>query len=156
MISWKNKTLMMQLIEFDTVTQKATVFEPDMEIEKENIFITDDALNIQRPLIIDNYYLIHFDNYGQGYLGQAIYTAKNKRPYDLETYAVEFDKIILADDSNFAVKFNELKTLLESLKTTFDSHTHTGVTTGGGVSGATATPLTIDTDSIKSTKIKIG
>lgn len=39
-------------------------------------------------------------------------------------------------------RLNAVENALIELKATFNAHTHTGVTTGGGVSGTTATPLT--------------
>ncbi len=66
--------------------------------------------------------------------------------------------------SNYAVKFNELKTEFNSLKsdfnslvTKYNSHTHTGVTSGSGSSGTTATPATTNSsniDNAKNDKIK--
>lgn len=44
--------------------------------------------------------------------------------------------------------------ITSTLKTIFDAHVHTGVTTGGGSSGAPATPLTAPSG-IKSTKHKV-
>tara|TARA_R110001632_G_scaffold50157_3_gene125244 strand:+ start:369 stop:863 length:495 start_codon:yes stop_codon:yes gene_type:complete len=64
------------------------------------------------------------------------------------------DTLEMMGDSNFAVKFNELETAFNELKTKFNSHTHTGVTAGAGVTGTTPTPSTANISAAKNIKIK--
>lgn len=70
----------------------------------------------------------------------------------------------IGGDSNFAVKFNELKTEFNALKTDYNNHineynlhTHLGVTVGSGATGTTTPSTNINTsniDNAKNDKIK--
>jgi hypothetical protein len=70
----------------------------------------------------------------------------------------------IGGDTNYAVKFNELKTEFNNLKkshndllTEYKTHVHPGVTVGMGSTGATVstqTPNTSDIDNAKNDKIK--
>lgn len=70
----------------------------------------------------------------------------------------------IGGNSNFAVKFNELKTEYNTMQQTlnqlivkFNAHTHAGVTPGMGVTGVTATTQNADNsdiDNAKNDKIK--
>ncbi len=61
----------------------------------------------------------------------------------------------LNGNSNFLVKFNELETAFNQLKSDFDTHVHSGVTTGPGTSAIPVSPSTADIGPAKSTDILI-
>jgi len=74
------------------------------------------------------------------------------------------ETIEIGGDSNFAVKFNELKTEFNALKTDYNNHineynlhTHLGVTVGSGATGITTPSTNTNTsniDNAKNDKIK--
>lgn len=74
------------------------------------------------------------------------------------------ETIELGGNSNFAVKFNELKTEFNALKTDYNNHineynlhTHLGVTVGSGATGITTPSTNVNTsniDNAKNDKIK--
>lgn len=58
----------------------------------------------------------------------------------------EVDKVMFYGGSNEGlIKINELVEKLNDMVSKFNSHTHTGVTTGGGTSGTIAPPQQMDT-----------
>lgn len=57
--------------------------------------------------------------------------------------------------TDWAVRYSALETAFNELKSKFNGHTHTGVSTGGGVSGTTATPSTADITAAKVEEILI-
>ena len=63
--------------------------------------------------------------------------------------------VTVNDGSDFAVRFSALEDAFNELKGKFNSHTHTGVTTGTGSTGTTATPSTADISSAKIEEIKV-
>lgn len=66
------------------------------------------------------------------------------------------DVIELNGNDNFAVLATELIVALEVIKDSFNSHTHSGVTTGPGVSGPPTPVLIGGFSDIQSDKVKIG
>ena len=62
----------------------------------------------------------------------------------LDTYILITQTLTQFNDGSFGglVKVNELLTKINRLESNFNSHIHSGVTTGGGVSGTVATPIT--------------
>ena len=83
--------------------------------------------------------------------------------YSTDADGVEQGSHLIDDDgthvfnegTDFAVRFSALETAFNSLKSSFNAHTHTGVSTGGGTSGTTATPSTADISGAKVEEIKI-
>lgn len=63
-------------------------------------------------------------------------------------------EIVVNDGTDFAVKYNALKTAFDQLKSDFDAHTHGGVTSGSS-STSTTTPSTADMTNAKAGKVKI-
>jgi phage gp45-like len=63
-------------------------------------------------------------------------------------------EIVINDGTDYAVKFNELQTAFNKLKSDFDLHTHGGVTTGSGSTSMT-TASTADIAPAKVTKVRI-
>lgn len=59
------------------------------------------------------------------------------------------------EGTDWAVRYSALETAFNELKSKFNGHTHTGVSTGGGVSGTTATPSTADITGAKVEEILI-
>jgi len=55
--------------------------------------------------------------------------------------------------TDFAVRFSALETAFNSLKSTFNSHVHSGVTTGVGSSAVTPTPSTADISGAKVSEV---
>jgi hypothetical protein len=55
----------------------------------------------------------------------------------------------LNGSADFAVAFTDLQTKLTALENQLLGHTHAGVTTGGGVSGVSATVFDIDISGAK-------
>lgn len=64
-------------------------------------------------------------------------------------------KHIFNQGSDWAVRYSKLETAFNELKSKFNSHTHPGVETGPGVTGATATPSTADITAAKVEEILI-
>lgn len=62
-------------------------------------------------------------------------------------------QVELNGNTNFAVKYTELKTAFDQLKSDLNSHVHTGVTTGGGSSGPPATPSVADMSPSKNSTV---
>ena len=62
--------------------------------------------------------------------------------------------VIINNGSDFAVRYNELETAFNQLKSDFNNHIHAGVTTGSGSTGAT-TPSTADITTAKCDTVKI-
>lgn len=58
-------------------------------------------------------------------------------------------------NTDFAVKYNELKTAFDQLVSDFDSHLHSGVTTGGGTSGPPTASSTADMSGAKVDEVKL-
>lgn len=72
---------------------------------------------------------------------------------DDDTMAFVIDSV---EGGDFLARFDELKTGFDQLKSDFNAfltHVHSGVTTGGGVSGPATPPATVSTASIDSAKI---
>lgn len=77
------------------------------------------------------------------------------------TYMKNDGTMEVGGNSDFMVRFNELKTGFDQLKSDFNNHVtnvygthvHGGVTAGGGTSGTTTTPGTTSSASIDSAKI---
>ena len=63
--------------------------------------------------------------------------------------------VTVNDGEDWAVRYSALETTFNELKGKFNAHTHTGVSTGGGVSGTTATPSTADITAAKVEEILI-
>ena len=59
------------------------------------------------------------------------------------------------EGTDFAVRFSALESAFNSLKASFNAHTHPGVTTGIGSTAATLTPSTADISGAKVEEIKI-
>ena len=64
-------------------------------------------------------------------------------------------EIILNGGTDFAVAFTEMKAQIDGLRTALNAHTHAGVTTGPGTSGAPSTPFTVNIDNAKVEKVKL-
>lgn len=63
--------------------------------------------------------------------------------------------IELNGNADFAVAFNDLKAGFDAFVSTFNSHVHTGVTTGPGSSGTPAVPSTDNIDASKIASVKV-
>jgi phage gp45-like len=63
--------------------------------------------------------------------------------------------IELNGNANTAVAFAALATAFNQLKSDFNSHIHTGVTTGGGTSGTPQTPTAADIAPAEVTEVKL-
>ena len=57
--------------------------------------------------------------------------------------------------SDYAVAYNDLKTAFDSLKTTVNTHIHSGVVTGPGNTGALVTPATADISGAKVSTVQL-
>lgn len=62
--------------------------------------------------------------------------------------------VIINNGSDFAVRFNELETAFNKLKSDFNAHVHSGVTSGSASTGTT-TPTTADISNAKCATVKI-
>jgi hypothetical protein len=62
---------------------------------------------------------------------------------------------IFNEGEDFAVRFSALKTAFDELQSKFNSHVHSGVSTGGGSSAVTPTPSTADISGAKVEEIQI-
>lgn len=95
-------------------------------------------------------------NSGGNILLEALVSAEMKSEIVTLTGSTQVE---LNGNSNFAVKYNELKTAFDQLKSDFNgflTHIHSGVTPGGGVSGVPtppATPSTADMSPSKNDKV---
>lgn len=70
------------------------------------------------------------------------------------TIALKRDgKIILNEGSDFAVAFNALRTEFNELKNKFNSHVHTGVSSGGSSTGPTPQQSIANIDNAKVEKV---
>ncbi len=99
-----------------------------------------------------------------------LYSTNSSGAFQFQVHLKASGEVLIGTSSsdaaytNFLVKFNELKTGFDLLKTEvnaivtiFNAHVHTGVTTGVGsslVSPTPAMPATATIDSSKATKIK--
>lgn len=63
--------------------------------------------------------------------------------------------VILNGGSDWAVQFSALQTAFDELKTAFNTHKHTGVTVGAGVSGITDTLSAADISLAKINTVKV-
>jgi hypothetical protein len=63
--------------------------------------------------------------------------------------------IELNGNANTAVAFAALETAFNQLKSDFNTHTHTGVTTGPGVSGTPSTPSAADMSGAEVDTVKL-
>jgi hypothetical protein len=59
-------------------------------------------------------------------------------------------------DSKRFVTFAELDSAMQTLKTDFNSHTHSGVSSGGSISGTPLVPIAIDISAAETQTIKTG
>lgn len=95
---------------------------------------------------------------------KKIFSVKNDGTISTYVYCKADGILELGGNTNFAVKYIEAKAELDKLKTTvnnlitaYNTHVHSGVTTGGGVSGVTASTATSnasDFSQLKNEKIK--
>lgn len=58
-------------------------------------------------------------------------------------------------NGEFAIGFNAMKTAFDEMVSDFNAHTHTGVTTGTGVSGTPSTPSNADMAAAKIDEVKL-
>lgn len=89
---------------------------------------------------------------------RELYSTDN--PVTLKKARLKLDKnshVVINQGTNFAVKYNELKTAFEELKKKFDEHTHPYVDTpvGASTTSATTTPSTADITTTKSATVRI-
>ncbi len=63
--------------------------------------------------------------------------------------------IQLNGDADFVTAFTDMKTAFDLAITAINSHTHSGVTTGSGTSGAISAPVVISMDAAKVDTVKV-
>ena len=127
------------------------------------------------PSVGDNV-LVAFDHDGDAYILQSWFDNTNSRPFsdeqkgikysndkqnyydiNLDTYYLDPTNIELSSADNWAVKYNELLTILNDIKTYFNLHTHTSAAAGNPTTAPLApNTYTYTSTTVKSDKIKIG
>lgn len=157
--------------------EKATVYFEEFDIEDEVLLCSDLAENdVENKIIsVGSYALIAYDTFGNPFLLKSFFSQQNQRVMDNNQFGVQYsdgskeyydkaDKsktmqttglIKLGDNpTDWAVKYNELVTLFDSLKTWLNTHVH-GVVSLGNPTSPAATPVEIITTTLKSEQIKI-
>lgn len=118
--------------------------------------------------------LIGIDDEERAHFIHAIYTEINPRPFsdtnkigikknndeisydpDSSKVIVSVDSIELAEAVKSAVTFEDLKAILDTIITIFNTHIHAGVLVGGASTAIPTQTIITDTNSIKSQNVKL-
>jgi len=122
-----------------------------------------DSNTIKDMVAIQGETSIKGENVIVGYIGKQhitesgeirLYSTDDQGVLKSTIYLKKDETLELMGDSNWAVKFNELETAFNELKSKFNTHVHIGVTTGASSSGTTPTPSVADISAAKNDKIK--
>ena len=112
------------------------------------VAIAADNINVDTPKV---------NNLNPGEVSVGI-PAKNTRLHFLADGTIEIiynGTIPSQGVADYLTKYNELASAMSSLQTAFNTHVHTGVTTGPGSSAVPAAPITIDISASKFNPLKV-